>query len=104
MGDRLATMDMGRKWGGGCAFLRGGWVPISHNVAWAEAYLHATWHPDPSNCLATIHQRHRQTGQTDSVPIAVANGFTNGRPKSHRRRQKQNLTEFTHACGEETEK
>jgi len=36
-------------------------------VARAEAYLHAKFHLDPSNRLATIHQRHRQdrTGQTD---------------------------------------
>jgi len=37
-------------------------------VARAEAYLHAKFHLDPSNPLATIHQRHRQdrlTGQTD---------------------------------------
>jgi len=33
-------------------------------VARAEAYLHAKLHLDPSNRLATIHQRHRQTGQT----------------------------------------
>jgi len=33
-------------------------------VARAEAYLHAKFHLDPSNHLATIHQRHRQTGQT----------------------------------------
>jgi len=29
----------------------------------AEAYLHAKLRLDPSNRLATIHQRHRQTGQ-----------------------------------------
>jgi len=27
-------------------------------------YLHAKWHLDPFNRLATIHQRYRQTGQT----------------------------------------
>ena len=90
----------------------GDWVPIWHNVTWAEVYLHTKWHLDPcsrlstidmgrklwvlcllfwegelgphltrcdkggglpkfpldpSNHLATIHQRHRQTGekQTD---------------------------------------
>jgi len=31
----------------------------------AEAYLRAKFHLDTSNRLATIHQRHRQTGQTD---------------------------------------
>jgi len=37
-------------------------------VARAEAYLHAKFCLDPSNCLATVHERHRQTdrtGQTD---------------------------------------
>jgi len=29
-------------------FLGAGWVPISHNVAWAEAYLRTKWHLDPS--------------------------------------------------------
>jgi len=42
----------------------GSLVPIEHNVAWAEAYLHAMSHPNPSNHLATIHQRFTQTGQT----------------------------------------
>jgi len=35
----------------------------------AEAYLHAKFHLDPSNCLATVHQRHRQTGQTDNLRL-----------------------------------
>jgi len=44
LGDRLATLNMGRKVGGCCTpppfFLGGGsWVPIEHNVAWAEAYV-----------------------------------------------------------------
>jgi len=34
-------------------------------MAWAEAYLHATFHLYPSNNLATIHQRHRQIDETD---------------------------------------
>jgi len=38
----------------------GSWVPILHNVAGAEAYLGAKFHLDPSNRLATIHQRLRQ--------------------------------------------
>jgi len=33
-------------------------------VARAEAYLRAKFHLDPSNRLATMHQRHRQTGLT----------------------------------------
>jgi len=54
MGDRLATVDMGRKVGKGCCV---GWVPTrspSNTVAWAEAYLFAKWHLDPSNRLATM--------------------------------------------------
>jgi len=54
MGDRLATIGMGRKWGG--AAVRAG-SPLGPNltqyVAWAEAYLFTKWHLDPSNRLAT---------------------------------------------------
>jgi len=51
----LATIDVGRKLGRwGCAFFSAGsWVPISHKVAWAEAYLHTKWHLSPSSRLAT---------------------------------------------------
>jgi len=42
----------------------GSWVPILYNVAMAEASLRAKFHLDPSNRLATVHQRFRQTGQT----------------------------------------
>ena len=52
VGDRLATIDRGQKLGGVPFF--GGWVPIYHNVAWAEAYLHTKWHLDPFSHLATI--------------------------------------------------
>jgi len=34
MGDRLATIDMGRKWGA-VPLLGGGWVPMQHSTAWA---------------------------------------------------------------------
>jgi len=34
-------------------------------VARAETYLHAKFHLDPSNRLATVHQRHRNDRQTD---------------------------------------
>jgi len=34
-------------------------------VARAEAYLHAKFHLDLTNRLATIHQRYRQERQTD---------------------------------------
>jgi len=44
-------------------------------VAGAEAYLHAKFHPDPSNCLATdgyttVTDMTDRTGQTDNGPIA----------------------------------
>jgi len=59
---RLAIMDVGRKLGGRlCRFWRE-LGPHLHNVA--GAYLHATFHLDPSSRLATIHQRHRQDRQT----------------------------------------
>ena len=66
MGGLLATIDMGRIVGGGSAvpLSRGSWVPISHIVAWAEAYLRTKWHLDPSNRLVTMHQRYRQTDRT----------------------------------------
>jgi len=56
----------------------------------------AKFHLDPSNRLATVHQRYRltdRTGQTgqdrqDNGPIAYrANHFTNGRPKMKLRQQ-----------------
>jgi len=43
----------------------GSWVLILHNVAGAEAYLGAKFHLDPSNRLATIHQRLRQVARRD---------------------------------------
>jgi len=48
-------------WGGGVPLWRG--VAISM-WPWPRPYLHAKFHLDPSNRLATIHQRYRQTGQT----------------------------------------
>jgi len=52
---------------GGCAPLGEEELgPIWYNVVRAEAYLHAKFHLDPSNRLATIHQRYRQADrQTD---------------------------------------
>jgi len=51
-----------------CPFGEGSWVPLSHDVARAEAYMHAKFHRDPSGRLAAVHQRHRQTGQrSDSI-------------------------------------
>jgi len=53
-------------------------------VAGVVAYLHAKFHLDPSNRLATITVIDRQTGQTDNSRIDRANRFTNGCPKNLR--------------------
>jgi len=61
---------MGQKMGVVSLWGRGSWVPIERNVARAKAYLHAKFHLDPPNRLATVHQRYRQdrTGkQSDSI-------------------------------------
>jgi len=52
------------NWGAVTPFLGRSWVPIKHSVTWAEAYLRAKFHLDPSSRLATIQQRYRQTEQT----------------------------------------
>jgi len=58
MGDRLATIDMGRKLGEGAVPLLGGaWSHLTQ-CGGAEAYHHAKFHLDTSNRLAEIHQRH----------------------------------------------
>jgi len=55
---------MGRKLGG-CAPLGDGELGphLTQYVARANAYLQAKFHLDPSNRLATVHERYRQTGQ-----------------------------------------
>ena len=83
MGDRLATIDMGRKVGNCCAPFRGGVGLHLTECRWAEAYLRTKWYLDPSNRLATIHQRYRQTGQTGQRSRRVRRTVTcNGRPKT----------------------
>ena len=49
---------------GGCPFWGRGAVSPSNSVAGVEAYLCAKFHLDPSNGLATIHQRFIQTDRT----------------------------------------
>jgi len=61
---------MGKNWRGSAPM--GELGPHQNNVAGAEAYLHAKFHLDPSNRVATILQRYHntptlQTGQTDST-------------------------------------
>ena len=69
MGDRLATIDMGRKLGSSVPIWGGelGLHLTQCRFNWAEAYLHAKFHLDPSSRLATVHQRYtqgREIGQT----------------------------------------
>jgi len=68
------------NWGAVPLLGRGTWVPILHNVV--EAYLHATFHLDLSNCLATIHQRYRQTDRTDNDLIAEGKVVYKRSPKN----------------------
>ena len=65
----LTTTDMGQNWSAVPLLGEGGWVPIKHTVAGAEAYLRAKFHLDPSNRLATTNKRYRQTGQTDRTTV-----------------------------------
>ena len=64
---------MGRKFGAGYAPLEEGELG-SHLTQRGQgwAYLHAKFHLDPSNRLATVHQRYRQarTDRTDNDLIA----------------------------------
>ena len=57
----------------GCApSVEGELGPHINNLARAKAYLRAKFHLDPSNRLAVVHERDRQTGQDrqDNDPIA----------------------------------
>ena len=63
----------GPKIGGkGCTTLGEGELgPHLTQCGQAEAYLHAKFHLDPSNRLATVHERYKQTNrQTDNGLIA----------------------------------
>jgi len=53
MGDRSATIDMGRKQGLLCTFRGAGKLgPHLTQSSWAEVYLRTKWHFDPSSHLA----------------------------------------------------
>jgi len=55
------------------------------DVARTEAYLHAKFHLDPSNRLATVYQRHRQDRserQTDNGLITQGELFYKRSPKN----------------------
>jgi len=69
----------------GAVPLWGGEVgPHLRQCGGAEAYLHAKFHLDPSNRLATIHQRHRQDRQDriDNGLIAQGEPFYKRSPKN----------------------
>jgi len=55
MGDRLATIDMGRKLAAVPLFFGGGELDPHVTWAWAEDNLHTKWHLDPTSRLATRH-------------------------------------------------
>jgi len=66
MGDRIATIDMGRKVCGGTVPLSVGELGLHlTQCRLAEAYLRTKWHPDPSNRLATYATLQSIDSQTD---------------------------------------
>jgi len=72
MGDRLATIDMGRKVGAAmCMPLYVG--DLGPNLAQCHLgrglHIRIKWHLDPCNRLTIIHQSYKQTGQ-DNGPVA----------------------------------
>ena len=83
MGDRLATVDMGRMWGLLCPFQLGSWFP--HNAMWpgprpisvpSGILIHPTDWPQDIN---VTDRQDRQTGQR---PRSIQQTVTcNGRPK-----------------------
>jgi len=78
MGDRLATIIIGRKEGGCCARFGVSWVPISRKVA----YFRAKFHFDPSNRLAPTSQTGQTDRETDNGPIAYGEPFYKRSPKN----------------------
>ena len=91
MGD--CARESGPKTGGAAVPFLGG-AGSSSNIMWhgpwAEAYLHTKWHPNPSNRLAAIHQRHRQDiglqdRQTDNGPIAQGEPFYKRSPPNRKK-------------------
>jgi len=88
MGDRLATIDMGRRVG--AAVPLSCWelgLDLTQRHLGRGPYLRTKWHFDPSNRLATIQQRYRQTdrtGQTEQRYLSVGRTIRpicNGRPR-----------------------
>ena len=82
MGDRLVTVDMGRKKGDLLCPFPGAGSPC---VRGRGLYLCAKFHLDPSDRLAKMHQRHRQTDRTDrqdNGPTASGESFYKRSPKN----------------------
>jgi len=65
---RLATTDMGQKLGAVPPFL-GSWVPIIHNVAWAEAYPYTKWQLNPSSTLTTTDLGRKLSFVVDDIRL-----------------------------------
>jgi len=75
MGDRLATLDMARKWGAVPLMARKLHPHVTH-VAWAEAYLRTKWRLDPSGRLATTDMGRKLEGG-GSAPWGGARSLSN---------------------------
>jgi len=73
MGNRLATTNMGRKFGG-CASFGVSWVPIEHNVSWAEAYLRTKWHLKLIHPAVWTQYMGRKLGGGLLCPLPFAEG------------------------------
>jgi len=72
MGDRLATIDIGRKLKLGAVPLsRGSWFPHETQYRLAEAYVRTKWRLDPSSRLATTDMS-RKLG---AVPRFLVGGW-----------------------------
>ena len=77
---------MGRKLGGCAPLGEGELGPHLTQCGQGRGLLRANFRLDPSNRLATVHERHRQTDRTDRQTTDRwhrANRFTNGRPKTY---------------------
>jgi len=80
MGDRLTTIDVGRKEGAAVPLSGKELGPDLTQCRLGQALPRTEWYLDPSSRLGTIHQRYRQTDRT-TVRQHKANRFTNGHPK-----------------------
>ena len=87
---RWVTIWSQQTWADNCGLCPFGEGELGHNLiqcGQAEAYLHAKYHLGPSNRLATIHQRYRQTDredrQTDIGLIAQGEQFYKRSPNKN---------------------